>query len=272
MELTNKVEEIATEQIKKKFLIGTPIDCGHRHEFWKSLLNFFVNKINEIPREWAIQFHDIAGDSLIGRARNNIVHHFLNNTDCDYLFFIDSDIAFSPEAVIKLMNHSVQGVVCGRYPIKQNDLRWCENVYPNEVPDENDLIKAQESGTGLMIIHRKVFEEMISKSTREDGHCSIKYFCDMFKDWRYSFFDVGVLGQRYRSEDWLFCHRTREIGMQVYVDTKCIVNHMGWASYPLTVNDLLSAIMSRCDCMEGVNKVCAALVDLGEKKWTPKTS
>ena len=36
-------------------------------------------------------------ESLIARARNAAAASFLNQPDCDYMMFIDSDISFEPE-------------------------------------------------------------------------------------------------------------------------------------------------------------------------------
>ena len=43
--------------------------------------------------------------SLITKARNDIISQFLNNTEFEYFIFIDSDISFEPEDILKLMNY-----------------------------------------------------------------------------------------------------------------------------------------------------------------------
>ena len=58
----------------------------------------------------------IVFESLIPRARNAAVAHFLNS-DYSHLFFIDSDIEFDPESVIKLLRHNKK-VISGVYPKK----------------------------------------------------------------------------------------------------------------------------------------------------------
>ena len=43
-------------------------------------------------------------ESLVTRARNSIVAHFLVS-DCSHLFFIDADIGFGAEAVLRILAH-----------------------------------------------------------------------------------------------------------------------------------------------------------------------
>ena len=56
-------------------------------------------------------------ESLIARARNAAASNFLGMKDCDYMMFIDSDIAFKSEDVFKLLK-SDKDVVSGLYPKK----------------------------------------------------------------------------------------------------------------------------------------------------------
>ena len=48
-----------------------------------------------------------ANSSLITQGRSKCVSFFMNNTDHEYLFFLDSDIGFDEHDVLKLINHQV---------------------------------------------------------------------------------------------------------------------------------------------------------------------
>jgi hypothetical protein len=50
-----------------------------------------------------IEFHLRRGDSLVTRCRNDCVALFLANPRFTHLFFIDSDIGFTPEAAFRLL-------------------------------------------------------------------------------------------------------------------------------------------------------------------------
>src|SRR5262245_61200197 len=60
-------------------------------------------------------------ESLITRGRNMIVLKFLAEEEFTHLFWIDSDIAFSPQAVIRLLLAD-RDVVAGVYPMKS--FKW----------------------------------------------------------------------------------------------------------------------------------------------------
>lgn len=171
------------------------------------------------------------GDSLICRARNNIVHDFLMNPcigQPEYLIFLDTDIIFTPDQIFRLLSHRIEGIVCGQYFLKQAKRQPVYNTINGEKPNKQGLMKVADAGTGCMVIHRNVFKVMREKI--EQSHW---YTCDQNKDRRFSFFNAGPVNGRYLSEDWLFCHRARALGIPVYVDTKVTVGHVGWASYPL---------------------------------------
>ena len=47
-----------------------------------------------------------ANSSLITHGRSKCANFFINNTDHEYLFFLDSDIGFNPEDVLKFLSHN----------------------------------------------------------------------------------------------------------------------------------------------------------------------
>lgn len=137
----------------------------------------------------------IINESLITRARNNVVASFLslevehNDGEYkkpDYLLFIDADIEFEPTDVLRLLVHD-KDVVVGAYPLKVINYNNVENValsakeisetvtdyvvnfeFDSEedratgsVTLHGDLLKVKDAGTGFMMIRREVLEEMI---------------------------------------------------------------------------------------------------------------
>ena len=45
----------------------------------------------------------ITNSSLITQCRSKCANFFVNNTQFDHLFFLDSDVGFQPESVLKLL-------------------------------------------------------------------------------------------------------------------------------------------------------------------------
>jgi hypothetical protein len=195
-------------------------------------------------------------ESLITRGRNEIVKWFLMHEEFTHLFWVDSDIAFSPDQALRIMN-SGYDIAAGIYPIK--DLNWPENGPPADLSlDEyHDLhatypfnplghwqerilgaenadgfIEVAEAPTGFMCIKRNVFTKLIA------AYPELNYQpegADKMRDRAYYwlFFDcmVDPESKRYLSEDYAFCKRWRDIGGKVHVDLHSNLGHLGQHMY-----------------------------------------
>ena len=64
-------------------------------------------------------------DSLISRARNQIAAKFLANEEFTHLMFIDCDLGFSGDDIIKLLWHN-KDIMTAAYPIKNIDWKIVE--------------------------------------------------------------------------------------------------------------------------------------------------
>ena len=77
-------------------IVMTPSHDGkYFHNYTLSLLNL-VSSSFHVGLNMQISLQ--RGESLITRARNNAVANFLANPQWTHLFWIDSDIGFSPQA------------------------------------------------------------------------------------------------------------------------------------------------------------------------------
>ena len=64
-----------------------------------------------------LSFSYLFNESLIQRARNLLVSHFLKS-DATHLMFIDADIHFNPADIIPMMEAD-KDIICGIYPKKE---------------------------------------------------------------------------------------------------------------------------------------------------------
>ena len=116
-------------------------------------------------------------ESLVHRARNVAVGRFMQKSDCDYFMFIDADVHFDPEAVVRLIKsgHDVS-VAC--YPkkfvnweqaasaVKDGDERNMAMLSSSLVinfgaanrPVNQGFIEILDGPTGFMCIKRDVFK------------------------------------------------------------------------------------------------------------------
>ena len=77
-------------------------------------------------------------DSLVSRARNNLVAKAMNDPEMTHMLFIDADITWDPIDVVKLII-SDKSLVGGVYPIKYFD--WSKLLKTNNEPDPNIIKK-----------------------------------------------------------------------------------------------------------------------------------
>lgn len=173
----------------------------------------------------------IGGDG-VARARNGLAQDFILNSDCTHFLAIDVDIRFKPEHIRRLLDAD-KDIVGGLYAAKQLNHRWIMTELPG-VPfvASNGVQKAWECGTGLKLIKRKVFEDMIT------AFPEIAYLCDgrPGRPVMWDFFSMGVVDGRYLSEDYYFDYRARKIGYDIHVDGLCQVVHEGFIGFPFTSN------------------------------------
>jgi hypothetical protein len=187
-------------------------------------------------------------DSLVTRSRNARVAKFLDTQTATHLLFIDADIAFEVEQVVRMLRFHAD-VVAGMYPLKM--IRWdaravgraqsgepldCAPLHYVGVPCEGEDLESRDgfvtglyAGTGFMLTGRAVFERMIeafpetrytTAHTQPEPSSSAN---------QYALFDCTIdPGTRhYLSEDYSFCRRWRSIGGRVWLDTQGELTHIG---------------------------------------------
>jgi hypothetical protein len=171
----------------------------------------------------------LSNESLITRGRSKMANFFLNNTEYEYLFFLDSDIGFDPTDVLKLLSHK-KDMVSGAYPMKSIPLEWNFSLSKNG-KRENDLVAIDRIGIGFTLIHRKVFESIIQKYGEE-----LKFIPRQSKkeditieelNNSYHFFSELKYEDTYLPEDLSFFTRAKNCGFQPWMDVSINLSHVG---------------------------------------------
>lgn len=172
----------------------------------------------------------LINESLVSRARNSMVAKFLANEKATHLMFIDADINFNPEAVLRMVLHN-KGVVCGAYPMKSVPSRYVLNTVKDAV-HEPPLYEVSSSGTGFMLIKREVILNLIQAMPHLKYKDSVG-LGKQYEPYMYALFDTMIdEHQHYLSEDWTFCKRVREILRQrIWVDTGIQLDHIGYHKF-----------------------------------------
>ena len=167
---------------------------------------------------------------LIHQARNYLTSVFLT-TEYQYLLFVDSDVEFGPEAVIRMMV-AKKNIVCTPYRVKSPEID--KDIYTVEFKDPKNilvlaegLVEIEAGPTGLMLIDRKVFEKIIKNrpdlkiknpATPNAGKTHAFY---------YNFFDFGFNDGYAMGEDVSFCRLARANDFKIYANIESSTTHHG---------------------------------------------
>lgn len=179
-----------------------------------------------------IQIGSICGCSVVSRARNLLVYNFLES-DCTDLLFIDADINFEPDDVLRLLawGSDTKGIVAGVPRTRREPKRYITVLDYDEKTKEltmnnMGLVRACRVATAFMLVRRKVFE------TLRDTHPEWQYAGEEGDDRiLHSYFDFKSTSTGYMGEDFLFCDRVREAGFEVWIDPTIKLGHMGVMEY-----------------------------------------
>jgi hypothetical protein len=77
-------------------------------------------------------------DSLVSRARNNLVARAMNNPAMTHIMFIDNDITWDPIDIMKLLISNKQ-LVGGIYPLKHYN--WNNLLHDKKNPNSDNIVK-----------------------------------------------------------------------------------------------------------------------------------
>lgn len=213
------------------------------HHYLKSIL-----KLQKacIERNLPLSVDTLGNESLVTRARNTLVATFLDRPQFSHLLFIDSDIAFEPEQVFRMLD-SGHEVVGGVYPIKWLDWQRIGGVVRAGHPDPEPVslhyavefdgqeIKAREGfakaryvATGFLMLRRSGLERM--RERYPELKINVAHVAGLPRsENHYAFFDTMIDPdtRTYLSEDYAFCRRWQAIGGEIWVDLRSKLTHIG---------------------------------------------
>jgi hypothetical protein len=193
---------------------------------------------------YQVTFSKIYNESLITRARNNLVYEF-EKSGADALLFIDADEGFNHLDVIKMIE-SDKDVIGAIYPMKNinwNDVRkaaleeredlqlysgfFAMNLLPGEQTFKlTEPVPVTEVGTGMLFIKKGVFDMLrphcgsYMLNTATGAFDKDQMVTEYFKT---DITDDGIL----LSEDYWFCRKYRELGGEVFAAPWVRISHAG---------------------------------------------
>ena len=163
-------------------------------------------------------------NSLPTTARNNLLNRFMV-TDCDYIFWIDDDIIFTPNDFLQILalavtRKSVAATYCCR---KDEPVFFIRPIDGKNIEyTEDGLIKSKGTGLGFSCQHRSLLEEiMVGKESYEDK------FLNVVKD----VFKTTVKNGKFMGEDMYFFNELYENGHITYIHPLINLKHVGRKDY-----------------------------------------
>lgn len=178
-----------------------------------------------------IQIGSICGCSVVSRARNLLAQDMLDSK-CTDLMFIDSDINFEAEDVLRLMawtSDPKKGIVAGVPRTRSVDKVYIATLDYDEnrelTMNGMGLVRAKRAATAFMMVRRDVFE------TLHREHPEWVYYDEKSGRDVSCIFDFEKTDEGYIGEDYLFCDRARAHGFEVWLDPTIKLGHMGVQEY-----------------------------------------
>ena len=217
-----------------------------------------------------IQFEFCKSDSLITRARNNLLAKAMADTEMTHILFIDNDLMWNPMNILKMIL-AEKGIIGGIYPLKKYDWsrligddpskNWIEeclhkrnqsllktyvpddvmiqskllsfnvNYLGNHLEIDENLAKVRHIPTGFMLIQRSTIEKMHETFTETKYTDDVGFLTPEENKFAYALFECGVREGHYFSEDWMFCERWTQLEGDIWADVSISLTHTGIEDY-----------------------------------------
>jgi len=223
-------------------VLGTPMYGGLCHGTFTQSAMAFSRELYAQNIGFTSAF--IFNESLIQRARNKIAAIFLSIPDATHLMFVDGDIDFDLNDVVRMINAN-KPVIVSPVPLKgihwdrvrqaaldgEENLEAVSGYYAINPTVDGELQGGEEpfeislGGTGFMLIQRHVFESLmpITKKYKNDqsGADTIPEIYDFFR------VEIDEPTGSLLSEDYYFCKSYKMIGGSIWCAPWPKIGHSG---------------------------------------------
>ena len=241
---------------KYKIFVATPVHSECSIHYTQALLKFQKQcMMNSIMVSFSL-----LKSSLVTQGRNLCVANFLKDpTNYTHLLFIDSDIDFKFDTIIKMLKFDRE-VIATPYPMKHihwdqiwdrvqkgkikniEELKRAGHAFPikldnqkgKEIPVVDGVIEVSHAPTGCMLIKKQVFDKMIKAYPNDKiEQATIVNGKALIDEYNYNFFDTihDPETRKYYGEDFGFCKKWTAIGGKCYCYVSDDITHVGEYAY-----------------------------------------
>jgi len=221
-------------------LVAVP--CHQGLVQWRTVVSLM--DLSALFREKKILFkiQFLAQESLITRARNFFANIAAFDTDesgrpWSHLLFVDSDIAFQPEEILRILQAD-KPIICLPCALKAINWRRVSEAVSRGVPAENlsefaafpvlhadgpfsinEVTPVSRAGTGIMLTKVEVLKaiDKAHRNRRYKSRLNETYGNPLTRDFAHEFFRAEICPKTniYLSEDFWFCDQARRLGFQL---------------------------------------------------------
>lgn len=248
----NKKTEVPNVSTLPSIFVATPVHSECSIHYTQALLAFQQKCMSN----GILVSFTLLKSSLVTQGRNLCVNTFMEESikhPYSHMLFIDSDIEFSFETIMKLVAAD-KDIVAAPYPLK--DLDWekiAKRIKHKNITDGNTMSKqgftwplklegknevtviggvaeVTHAPTGCMLIKKQVFEKMIKELPElKINQPTVINGKMVEKEFMYNFFDCyhEPETKKYYGEDFGFCKRWAEIGGKCHILVDEYITHIG---------------------------------------------
>jgi len=134
--IENNIREFISKNNPKLYIL-TPCYGGQCYVNYMTCLINTITLFRQLGFPLQVEF--CKNDSLVSRARNNLVARAMFDKKMTHIIFIDNDISWEPASILKLLV-SDKHIIGGAYPIKHYD--WSKLTKDPQNPYNTNIIQS----------------------------------------------------------------------------------------------------------------------------------
>jgi len=228
--MTESTQETTKEPEVATAILGIPLYGPVTFPFFQSVVAMMAFEMRQGPKQRFVGWLPAQG-CYIHKNRNQICHNFLEHTKADYLWFVDSDIQFTPDTLQKMMTKADEldaDVLACPYLLQDGSITFYSHqseghyISYGEIKFD-EVYDLDSAGTGNMLIHRRVLEKLRDryKGIHRTGAV----------EWSAAWFAHDRDGDVLIGEDHTFCNRVKREGFSIKGWVECLSEH--WKLQPI---------------------------------------
>lgn len=229
-----KAQKIARPDGKGKVVVGYLNPGQVSAEFHESLLDLLVY-------DMATERHIVNGGGRLGvrsgpnisGARNGVVRRFLDESNAEWLWWLDADMTFAPNTLARLLEHAdaERAPIVGGLCFSIDKTQLFPTLYDfAEIDGKSEVVRYSEwppnamfqiaaTGTACLLVHRSVFTRMeeftLAGGVTPPGFSTV-----------YPWFQEREFAGKAVGEDITFCWRAGLLEIPVFVNTAVHIGHV----------------------------------------------